>query len=455
MTRRYYPRSGRGIIDRRLPGLSQLSARELLDGYAALELSPVEVVAACLERVDALDGDLNAWQALCRERARQDARAAEAAWRARAPTGPLCGVPIAIKDLFDTAGLETACGSMLLQGRVPAADAEVVRRVRDAGAIVLGKTSTHEFACGLTMVNEHLGDTRNPFDRARTPGGSSGGSAVALATGMAPLAVGTDTGGSIRWPAAACGIVGFKPSFGAVSLEGCWPLAASLDHAGPMARTVADAALLFEVLRTEPAQPVPERLRIVMPDHLGLELDPAVGEALAGAAERSRAAGLEVGGTEVLDHMHARAVFFGTFHPEILRTHTELGLWPARKAEYTANVRTRLGIAEGFGDAEYATAQRERDAMRASVAAALVPGTLMLTPVCGRPVPRFDDLAAIRDYVTPLTCPQDLLGAPACAVRAGTDANGLPVGLQITGAPGADDAVLAAAGALEAALATG
>ena len=433
-----------------MTAIHELSATALLGEYASGRLSPVAVVDVCAQRIAELDEPLNAWQALCLQRAREEAAAAERAWRAGAPDGPLCGVPIGVKDLFDTAGVETACGSALLRGRVPDRDAEVVRRVRAAGAIVLGKTSTHEFACGLTMVNEHLGDTRNPHDLERTPGGSSGGSAVALATGMVPLALGSDTGGSIRWPAAACGIAGFKPSFGAVALEGCWPLAPSLDHAGPMARSVEDVDLLWQVIRDHPPTAAHAgAVTIAVGEPLGLEPAPAVAAALANAAALLRADGHDVRCAAPFDHMHARAIFFGIFHPEILRTHSQLGFWPQRRPEYTANVAARLEIAEEYSAADHERAMSERADLRARFAEFCAEFDLLLTPVCATAVPRLDAVGPIRDIVTPLTCPQDLLGAPSIAVRAGTDENGVPIGVQLTGAPGADDLVLRVARALE------
>ena len=179
--------------------------------------------------------------------AREQARAAERAY-ARGEARPLEGLTLAVKDLYDTAGVRTTYGSRIFADHVPDADAELVRRAKQAGAIVVGKTLTHEFAWGITSVNPHFPPCRNPYDPERVPGGSSGGSAVALATGAAALALGTDTGGSIRIPAAFCGVSGLKPTYGALSLDGVQPLAPTLDHAGPMARTPADVRLFCEAL---------------------------------------------------------------------------------------------------------------------------------------------------------------------------------------------------------------
>jgi aspartyl-tRNA(Asn)/glutamyl-tRNA(Gln) amidotransferase subunit A len=248
-----------------------MTARELLTAFARREASPVEVLAACEARIAADGARLGAFATLTLEAARVEARAAEAAWR-RGEAGPLCGLPLAVKDLFDTAGVETACGSALLAGRVPARDATAVARCRIAGAVVVGKTRTHEFAWGLTMRGaDGVPVTRNPHDPERLPGGSSGGSAVAVATGMAPLALGTDTGGSIRLPAAWCRITGHKPTYGRVPTDGVWPLAPSFDHAGPMAATPGDCALLLGVLDGTGGgglAPVPDGLRIAGPEVL-------------------------------------------------------------------------------------------------------------------------------------------------------------------------------------------
>ena len=228
-----------------------LSAGQLLEAYRARALSPVEVVDALAQRIERLDPALGAFTTLCLERTRDEAVAAEAAYRSGASVRPLEGVPFGVKDLFDTAGVRTTYGSPMFSDHVPEQDAETVRRVRAAGAILIGKTQTHEFAWGITSVNELMGTSHNPWATDRISGGSSGGSAVALAAGLVPLALGSDTGGSIRVPSSFCGTVGLKPTYGRVSLDGIFPLASSLDHPGPMTRNPADAALLFGVLVDE------------------------------------------------------------------------------------------------------------------------------------------------------------------------------------------------------------
>src|SRR4051794_22897566 len=218
------------------------SAVELRAKFLRRELSPVELIDQAATRPE-----LGAFITLDLDEARAQAKAADRAYK-RGDARPLEGLTLGVKDLFDTAGLRTTYGSRIFSGHVPARDAWAVKRAKDAGAIVVGKTVTHEFAWGITTVNPHFELVRNPHGPDRVPGGSSGGSAVALATGQVALALGTDTGGSIRIPASFCGISGLKPTFARISTEGVYPLARSLDHAGPMARTPQDVKLFFEAL---------------------------------------------------------------------------------------------------------------------------------------------------------------------------------------------------------------
>ena len=236
-----------------------LSAGQLLAAYRALELSPVEAVDELADRIGELDPLVGAFTTLCLERAREEAQAAEAAYRRGDTDRPLLGVPIAAKDLFDSAGVRTTYGSPMFGDHVPAADAAALRLAREAGAILVGKTQTHEFAWGISSVNLLMGTSRNPWSPDRMSGGSSGGSAVALATHLVPLALGSDTGGSIRVPSAFCGTVGLKPTYGRISAAGVLPLARSLDHPGPMARTPADAGLLLAAIAgLDPHDPATE-----------------------------------------------------------------------------------------------------------------------------------------------------------------------------------------------------
>jgi aspartyl-tRNA(Asn)/glutamyl-tRNA(Gln) amidotransferase subunit A len=225
----------------------RLSAKQLLEGYRERRFSPVEVVDALAGRIEELDPGLGAFTTLCLERASDEARAVEQQYARGEPAGRLAGVPFGVKDLFDSEGVRTTYGSPMFADHVPTADAEAVRRARAAGAILIGKTQTHEFAWGITSVNFLMGSSRNPWNQQLMSGGSSGGSAVALAAELVPLALGSDTGGSIRVPSGFCGTVGLKPTYGRISSAGVFPLARSLDHPGPMART-PDVALLFSAI---------------------------------------------------------------------------------------------------------------------------------------------------------------------------------------------------------------
>src|SRR5262249_45154991 len=231
------PRGNQAVTER-----VGLSAGELLQGYRDRRFSPAEVVEALAARIEELDPSLGAFTTLCLERALDEARVAEQQYARGEPAGPLAGVPFGVKDLFDSAGVRTTYGSPMFADHGPAVDAEAVRRARAAGAIMIGKTQTHEFAWGITSVNLLMGSSRNPWSQRLMSGGSSGGSAVALAAELVPIALGSDTGGSIRVPSAFCGSVGLKPTYGRISAAGVFSLAPSLRHPRPMAPAPAGPA---------------------------------------------------------------------------------------------------------------------------------------------------------------------------------------------------------------------
>ena len=221
------------------------AARELRDGHITSESLTVQ----CLDTISARNGELNAFITVTADAALQQARTADRERAAGQDRGPLHGIPISLKDLIDVEGLPTTAGSRVREGHIASADAEVTARLREAGAVFLGKTNLHEFAFGTTNEDSAYGPARNPLDPNRSPGGSSGGSAASVRAGMALASIGTDTGGSIRIPAAACGLVGLKPSYGEIPVHGVVPLSASFDHVGPLARSVEDVRLLYDVLR--------------------------------------------------------------------------------------------------------------------------------------------------------------------------------------------------------------
>jgi aspartyl-tRNA(Asn)/glutamyl-tRNA(Gln) amidotransferase subunit A len=242
------------------------SAADMIANFRSGECSPVEVVQQALRRIEA--SDLNAFWRVDTERALASAADSERAYRSGSER-PLEGVPIGVKDIFDTAGLETTSGSSFLRGRVPEHDAVAVRALRNAGAIVVGKTATHEFAFGVTTVNSHYGPTHHPTHRGHIVGGSSGGSAAAVAAGLVPIALGSDTSVSIREPSAFCGVFGLRPTHGSVSLDGAMPLSASFDTAGPIAGSIGDLALAAEVLWSDAAGPGLSPLPVERPGHCG------------------------------------------------------------------------------------------------------------------------------------------------------------------------------------------
>jgi aspartyl-tRNA(Asn)/glutamyl-tRNA(Gln) amidotransferase subunit A len=454
--------------------LIDLGAGDLLAAFRSREASPVEALDAVAERIAQVDGALGAFTTLCLDRAREEARAAEAAYRQGAAAGPLAGVPFGVKDLFDSEGVRTTYGSPMFAEHVPGADAEAVRRARAAGAVLVGKTQTHEFAWGITSVNTLLGTSRNPWATDRISGGSSGGSAVALASRQIPLALGSDTGGSIRVPSAFCGIVGFKPTYGRVSLAGVWPLARTLDHPGPMARAPADAALLLRVIAGhDPRDPATEDVALGDLEHeleRGLEglvvghcpdlhvvpLAPDAGEVFEQALATVRGLGAAVEQVELPEGRTAYEIFGPTQRAEALHTHVEAGLYPARAGEYGPDVRGRLEAAAGEGVREYLRAAAERRRLRAGFARVFREVDVLLTPVsAGSPVTVGDETLEhlgrtieLRELVMTYTVPQDLAGLPACAVRAGFDRLGIPVGVQFSGAEWRDATVLRAAQAL-------
>jgi aspartyl-tRNA(Asn)/glutamyl-tRNA(Gln) amidotransferase subunit A len=368
---------------------------------------------------------------------------------ARGEARPLEGLALAVKDIFDTAGVATSHGSPIFAGNVPAADAVAVRRARSAGAIVVGKTLTHEFAWGITSVNPHYPPLRNPWDPERVPGGSSGGSAVAVATGMAALALGIDTGGSIRIPAAFCGVSGLKPIFGRVSLEGVFPLARTLDHAGPIARTPADVALFYDALAgAGPDLDVGFRRVAVCPDLHLYEPTPGIGRAFAAAVDAFAGLGCEIVEAGFPGAEEIYPAYAAIQRAEAARVHADL--FPARAQEYGADVRERLVAAQEVTLGDYIAATESRDRARVTFARLFAAADVLLTPVSAVPPERREQPrhSAFRDGVLPYTVPQDMAGLPACAVPAGTDELGLPVGVQISAPPWAERRVLAAAEAL-------
>jgi aspartyl-tRNA(Asn)/glutamyl-tRNA(Gln) amidotransferase subunit A len=323
---------------------------------------------------------------------------------------------------------------------VPGRDAEAVGRVRAAGAIVLGKTATHEFAWGFSSINDALGTVRNPRDPERVAGGSSGGSAAALAAGLAPLALGTDTGGSIRVPSAFCGTYGLKPTFGRVSLEGVWPLARTLDHAGPMARTPEDLALLLGSLAPGWAGPIPAGTppRVaVCPDLHGAPVEPQVAAAHDELAAALGAAEVPFPEAELIVPAF-RTIQLAEGH----ETHRSAGLYPGRAGEYGSDVLRRVEMGAEVTLPQLLAAHVDRETIRAAFGRLFSEVDVLLTPAVPLAPPRIEDERtdpALRDAVLAYTAPQDIVGLPACV---------LPNGMQLTGPPGAEALLLSVAASL-------
>jgi aspartyl-tRNA(Asn)/glutamyl-tRNA(Gln) amidotransferase subunit A len=426
------------------------SATALRDRYARGDLSPVEVVDELVCRAEEWEPRLNALVTPAFESARQAAREAAERWRTGRPR-PLEGIPVLVKDLVDTAGIRTTYGSGMYADHVPDTDAAVVEKIRRAGGIVIAKSATHEFAWGFTTESRRFGRTRNPWSTERGPGGSSGGSAAALAAGYAPLAIGTDTAGSIRIPAAFCGVTGLKPTYGAVDPAGVHPLAASLDHVGPMARTVDDLRLLWSVIGTGPGDPRdadPDVLTVgVLTEFDGLPTDGATAQACAAAAATLSDAGLRVVALGSGALPPAYPILVPIVLAEGRQAHRQRGLWPDRADEYADDVRARLERADAADPADYVRAQRDRAHLHAAMSSLFTKVDVLLSPVSPiGPNPVGSAPASFRNQVATCTAPQSLTGLPALALRAGFDPDGLPVGIQLT-APAWHEPLLLAVGA--------
>jgi aspartyl-tRNA(Asn)/glutamyl-tRNA(Gln) amidotransferase subunit A len=452
---------------------TQLTLTELGAAYRARQLSPVEATQACLDRIARLDPELHAFITVTGELALDQARAAQAELAAGRDRGPLHGVPIALKDLIDTAGVRTTGGSALFEDRVPAEDAEVVRRLRDAGAVMLGKLNLHEMAYGASGVIGHFPITRNPRNPAHICGGSSSGSAAAVAAGMCYAALGSDTSGSIRIPAALCGIVGFMPSYGLVSLRGVLPLSWSYDHVGPMTRSVRDAAVVLQAIAGHDSADITSiafpgadtdyiaavdgaaagrKARIgVARSHFFDDLDPEI------AAAVERALGVLAGlGAAMRDVAVAVDDDRTVFRAESYAYHRP---WLDKAPErYQPETLRRIRTGEVVTAAEYIEKLHELQRMRRAAPALFADVDLIVTPTAAIPAPSIAELAAKPDDLRPrelvlmrTTRMFDVLGTPGISVPIGTTVAGLPIGLQIIGAPGADAAVLRLAAAYEAA----
>ena len=427
------------------------------------EVSVREIVDATLARIAERDPSLGAFTTVLDDSARVDADLADREIAAGRYRGPLHGVPVSVKDLIDVSGVPTTAASRVT-GRAPAQiDAPVVARLRAAGAILIGKCNLHEFAFGTTGEDSSFGPTRHPLDPGRSPGGSSSGSAVSVATGMAFGSLGTDTGGSIRIPAAACGLVGLKPTFGEVSCDGVVPLGPSLDHVGPLSRCVRDARLVYHVIRDRRSGPPPStdapRSRLGCPRPYFLDrLDDDVRAVFEGTLTTLGGAGWSVVNTPVRYAQDAAAICLPLILAEAAAVHAS-GL-ADRAAAYTRGVRLRLELGRYVLAEDYARAQQGREVLRQAVDAALVGRDALALPALAIPAPPLGtttievggETESLRGMMLRLTQLFNATGHPAVSIPCGLTTTGLPCGLQLVGHRHRTDHLLDVAEAVETAL---
>jgi len=446
---------------------TQWTLQQASEQIRAKKISPVELTRSCLDRIQLLNPRLNAFITVMVEQAVAQARALEAELHSGKWRGPLHGIPIGLKDLFDTAGVKTTCASAVFADRIPAEDAEVVVRPKRAGAVLIGKQNMHEFAYGATSVPSHFGPVHNPRNPGRIAGGSSGGSAAAVAAGLCFGALGSDTGGSIRQPAAYCGITGIKPTYGRVSTRGVVPLSWSLDHVGPLCRTAADAALLLEAIAGyDPLEPSSvdhpvERYSLATRAKTGAlkigvarrpffeQLDPEIEAAVNNALEviaklTAGIADAQLPTYQTLPILGAEAY---AFHLPYFSKTPEL---------YQPMTRRRIAGGASVTAAAYVEARRELDRLRRSVGSVFSSVDLLITPTSPLLQMTIEE-GAIPEVPPPGTVPLslrntypfDIFGLPTVSVPCGFTHDGMPIGLQIAGPRFGESRVLALAHAYQ------
>jgi aspartyl-tRNA(Asn)/glutamyl-tRNA(Gln) amidotransferase subunit A len=427
--------------------------KELAGLLERREVSSEELVRATIERTEAIEKDLNSYITFLPEKALDEARARDRERARGEGKGPLHGIPISLKDVFDTAGVPSTAGARFLAGRLPSTDAEVTRRLAIAGSVLMGKSNLNKFAGGESGENPDYGDIKNPWNLEFSPSGSSGGSAAQVATGMAALSMGSDNGGSVRNPASVCGIVGLKPTHGLISTEGMFPRAYSVDHAGTLTRTVEDAAIALEVLADGDyvsglARPV-KGLRVGLARNLVRVGEPEVLRVFDDVVKTLVGIGFEIvdvalpGPEEMMPAMYA--IFFcewGVAHEPWMRSHPE---------EYDGGARAALLIPA----ADYLKAQQQRRLFQRGYARALAKVDLLVSPtypMVRREHRRLPVVAGRRftlDDALRYTMPYDLMGLPAVSLTGGFAHPDAPVGFQIAGAAFQERKVLQAAHAYE------
>ncbi len=448
-----------------MDNLHSLSIAAALDLIRGQKLSPQDLADACFRQIERLNPTLNAFITVCDVASLNPQPSEQTIPFALA--NALRGIPIAVKDLFDTAGIRTTAGSKFFTDNIPASDAFVIEKIKQAGATIMGKTNTHEIALGVTGNNPHYGTARNPWNTDLIPGGSSSGSAIAVATGMALGALGTDTGGSIRIPASLCGVVGFKPTYGRVSTRGVFPLSWNLDHVGPITTCVRDAALLLQVISIyDPIDP--GSIKMITGDYLGHLVDDISGKKIAlGIGEFVESADPEVLnavrdalkvfeslGCKIqeanVDWMREAAVANATMtrsdgaavHRERLQEHPEM---------FGEDILRRLQDGAKTTSTEYALARRTQTEVRKRRELFFESTDFLIVPSTPIAAPAIDGNDAVEQAarLTRFTAPFNLAGLPAISIPCGFTKDGLPIGLQIISKPWADAKVLNAAYAYE------
>jgi aspartyl-tRNA(Asn)/glutamyl-tRNA(Gln) amidotransferase subunit A len=430
------------------------------------EISSAEITRTCLERIATLNPKLNAFITVMEESALADARAADEGIARGEWRGPLHGIPIALKDLIDAAGVRTTAASALHKDHIPNKDAEVVRRLRQAGAVIIGKNNLHEFAYGGSSLVSYFGDMRNPRNPEHITGGSSGGSAAAVVAGMAYAAIGTDTAGSIREPAALCGCVGLKPTYGLVSSDGVIPLSWSLDHVGPLTICVADAAIVLQAIAgstpddiaaTGSARNYPsaldegtKTLRVGVPrEYFFDDLDTEVAAAAENTLQVIRAFVAEMKDVRlnVPVDREVQLAESWAFHAQTATNTPEL---------YQPETLRRIRLGERISAPEYIQRRQELEEARRSIRAVFADVDVLVTPTTPMPAPTIAALKANPEELRPAeirllrnTRPYNVWGLPAISIPCGLTKSGLPIGLQIAAPHWREDLVLRVAQAYE------
>jgi aspartyl-tRNA(Asn)/glutamyl-tRNA(Gln) amidotransferase subunit A len=421
----------------------------LASSLRARQVTAEAVVDECLRQIAERDSAINAFITVLADDAREAARAADREIAAGHYRGPLHGVPVSIKDLFDLRGTSTTAASRVRAGHRAESDAVTVARLREAGAVIIGKTNLHEFALGTTNEDSAFGPVRHPVDANRSPGGSSGGSAASVLANMAYGSLGTDTGGSIRIPAAMCGLVGLKPAYGDISTSGCVPLSSTLDHVGPIARTVGDARILYDALRGTPSagQGQTRRdvagLRIaVLRGYFTDLLDAQVAAAFEGTCERLRAAGATLEDVTIPHSEDIAPIYTHIALSEAAAYHAKT--LESRGDDYTPNVRLRLEMGRYILAEDYVRGLRGRDVLRHEVDQALKGRDAVLLPAVPVSATRIgantvkvgNSQEPVRNITLRLTQLFNITGHPAISMPCGNTIEGLPIGAQLVGHSG-------------------